>query len=134
MDDDLVFKDTENSHNILIVEDETPDQVLLKKRLEEIWPNSKTLAVKSLQEAYDVYKKNNFDLVLLDLNLPDGYGPSTVQEVRKFNKSVPVIVITGLGTNLTVDETLKLGANNVVLKSQIMNEDFANILQQNVED
>ena len=42
------------------------------------------------EQAYEEYKRHNFNLVLLDLNLPDGFGPASVAEVRRFNKSVPM--------------------------------------------
>lgn len=90
------------------------------------------MAVQSLQKAYETYRNHQVDLTLLDLNLPDGYGALTVKEMRKFNKSVPIIVVTGFGTNMTVYDALKMGANNVVLKSQITDPDFVNILEQNV--
>lgn len=129
---DVEFCEKDNCYKILIVEDNDADLLLLKKQLQKIWPNSRTLAAKSVQDAYLAYKNNSVDLVLLDLNLPDGYGPSTVKEVRKFYKSAPIIVITGIGTSLTVSESLRFGANNVVLKSQIYNADFVNVLEQNV--
>ena len=125
------MREFEGIHNILIVEDDAADLLLLKKQLTKIWPESKIMAVRSIKDAYDVYKKNNVDLFLLDLNLPDGYGPQTVHEVRKLDKRTPIIVVTGLGNSITVNEALRLGANNVVLKSQIMDSDFANILEQN---
>ncbi len=119
-------------HNILVVENDDADLLLLKKQLDRIWPKSKVLAVESLQEAYKAYRDNKVDLVLLDLNLPDGHGPATVGEMRKINRSVPIIVVTGLKTDVAVSEALKLGANNVVLKSQISHPDFVNVLEQNV--
>lgn len=125
------LRDIQSTHNVLIVEDDEADALLLQRQLRLIWPDSKVLAVKSLRDAYEVYRKNNVDLFLLDLNLPDGYGPQTVHEVRKFSKQIPIVVVTGLGNSITVSEALRLGANNVVLKSQIMDPDFADILQQN---
>lgn len=130
--DEIVFEDCAHGYQILIVEDNEADQVLLKKQLQKLWPNSKTMVVKSVQDAYVTYMQNNVDLVLLDLNLPDGYGPATVREVRRFNKSIPIIVITGLGNRLTVDEALRLGASNVVMKSQIMDTYFTDILEEHV--
>lgn len=125
------LRDIQKTHNVLIVEDDEADMLLLQRQLRQIWPDSKVLAVRSLRDAYEAYRKNNVDLFLLDLNLPDGYGPQTVHEVRKLSKQIPIVVVTGLGNSITVSEALRLGANNVVLKSQIMDPDFADILQQN---
>lgn len=118
---------------ILLVEDDAPDVVLAKKSIQNLWPDATVIPVQSLGEAYEEYKQNNFDLVLLDLNLPDAYGANTVQEMRRFNKTVPIVVVTGLANDGVVNGALKLGANHVMLKSQIMTDDFVDILKQHTE-
>ena len=125
------FKDPMQDYfNILVIEDDDADAALIKKQVEALWPKSMVLPVKSLQDAYKTFKNEQINLFLLDLNLPDAMGPKTVAAVRKFNKKVPIVVITGMGTDLTVREALKLGANHVVLKSSIMDPDFKQILKE----
>lgn len=119
---------------ILLVEDDAPDAVLTKNSVWDVWPDATIIPVTSINEAYKTYKQHDFNLVLLDLNLPDGYGPATVKEMRAFNKKVPIVVLTGMGTDTTVNEALRLGANHVALKSQLMDDDFKNILQQHVKE
>ena len=131
MSQEFYLSDCPDRKVILLVEDEDADMYLMKKTIQKLWQDCDIVGVKSVQEAYKEYKEKNFDLVLLDLNLPDGFGSATVQEVRRFNKSVPIVVVTGVGTSVIVDEALKKGANNVVLKSQIGQPDFRNILEQN---
>lgn len=115
---------------ILLVEDSQQDTILIQKTVKEVFPDAVLVPVKSLGEAYKEYKNHNFNLVLLDLNLPDGFGSATVTEVRRFNKSVPIVVLTGLGSNMTLYEALKNGANHFALKSQLLDDDFKNILEQ----
>jgi len=116
-------KENEKDYRILLVEDDMADIVLGKNRILDIWPNAIIMPVRSLSEAYETYAKHNFDLVLLDLNLPDGYGPATVKEMRSFNKKVPIVVLTSMGTDIAVSQAIKLGANHVALKSEILNDD-----------
>jgi len=118
---------------ILLVEDQVPDKVMIREQVLELWPNARIIPVTSINEAYETYKQNEFNLILLDLNLPDSIGPNTVQAIRKFTSSIPIVVLTGLGTDSTVSEALKLGANHVALKSQLLDYDFKNILQENVQ-
>lgn len=132
MPDEDMLRAEQGNYRILLVEDNAADLVLIKRQLEKFWPDCTVMPVRSIEEAYSTYKNNDFDLMLLDLNLPDGYGPQTVQEVRRFNKRVPIVVVTGMGANITVYEALKLGANNVVLKSQILQDDFKEVLSQNL--
>lgn len=131
---DVIEDPVEKNYTILLVEDDAPDIVLTKSRVLSIWPHCKIIPVKSLGEAYQAYAQNDFDLVLLDLNLPDGHGPATVQEMRNIHKKVPIVVLTGMGNDLTVRQALRLGANHVSLKSQILDDDFKNILEQYVQE
>ncbi len=123
-EDDFSFESKERKLTILIVEDNDADLFLLKKNLLILWPDHLSISAKSLHEASEACKKNNIDLIFLDLNLPDSYGPSSVQEIRKLNKSVPIIVLTGLGSDLTLKEAIRLGASKTFLKSQMSDPSF----------
>jgi ActR/RegA family two-component response regulator len=58
-------------------------------------------------------------------------GPNTVSEIRKLDSSIPIIVLTGMLSSITADESLRLGANNIYSKAQLMDDDFLNVLEQN---
>ncbi len=118
---------------ILLVEDSEPDKFLIEQKVMTLWPQCVFIATSSMGGAYKAFKEHHFDLVLLDLNLEDTLGPNSVQEIRKFNRSVPIIVITGMLNSVTADESLRMGANNVFPKSSINeSDDFFNLLEQNV--
>ncbi|MCB1680794.1 MAG: response regulator, partial [Alphaproteobacteria bacterium] len=121
-----------SGHTILIVDDDTLDLLLVELKVRQLWPDCTVIPVRSMREAFSEYKKRNFDMVLLDLNLPDTEGPKTVEEMRKFNRTVPIVVVTGFVTEDTVSKSLKNGANNVYPKAEIRNEDFRNVLEQNI--
>lgn len=132
MDNDIYLEERPR-RNILIVEDQRPDQVLVESKVRDLWPDCEIIPVRSIQEAYGACKKRNFDMVLLDLNLPDGFGPSSVKEIRRFERNVPIIVITGMLSDLTIYESLKNGASNIISKKQMMKQDdFSKMLQENV--
>ncbi len=116
--------------NILIVEDDYADRLLLVRRIQHIIPNSNIAVVQTLRDANKYCAENKIDLILLDLNLPDGYGPSSVNDIRKHHKKTPVIVITGFGVQMTADEAVKQGANNVFLKSEINSDEFIDVLKR----
>lgn len=117
---------------ILLVEDDAPDQVLVGRQIKNLWPDCNIVLVNSLQSAYNAFRAHNFDMVVLDLNLPDAVGPNTVSEMRKFNRATPIIVLTGMLTPVTADESLRLGANNIYSKKHILEDDFFNILEQHI--
>ena len=127
--DDIDFENTPNAKHILIVEDDKNDMLLIVKKVKEAYPQAKIIPTSSLFEAYKTYRQMSVDLVLLDLNLPDGYGPSTVAEMRQFSRRTPIIVLTTMGNELTVREAMKNGANHFFLKSDILTDTFRETLQ-----
>lgn len=118
--------------NILVVEDDYADRLLLVRRIQHIFPHSNIAVVQTLRDANKYCAENKVDLVLLDLNLPDGYGPSSVSDMRKYHKKTPIIVITGFGVQMTADEAVKQGANNVFLKSEINSDEFIEVLNRSL--
>lgn len=79
---------------ILIVEDNPVDALLLRDALHEAARFSVTV-VQTLAEAVVCVKADGFDLVLLDLNLPDSTGVRSLVSLHKETK-VPIIVVTGV--------------------------------------
>jgi len=122
---------TENNHphTVLVVEDSKPDQVLVMNQIHALWPECNIVPVKSIHEAHEACTKHEFDMVMLDLNLPDGSGADSVQSFREFEKNVPIIVITGSLTDSKLQEALDFGANTVISKTQMMVEDFSKVLE-----
>jgi DNA-binding NtrC family response regulator len=55
-------------------------------------------------------KANAFDLVILDMHMPDLNGLDTFKAIRQFDNSVPVILTTGYGMDKSVQEALSMGA------------------------
>ncbi len=127
-DPQISFDENSGTKSILIVEDDNKDTILIVRQVRELFPDAKIIPTKSLSEAYQTYRQQTINLVLLDLNLPDGYGPTTVSEMRRFNVRTPIIVLTTLGNDITVKEAMKNGANRFFLKTNILTEDFKSTL------
>ena len=117
------------AHTVLVVEDSKPDQVLVMKQIQALWPNCNIVPVKSISEAHDACAQHDFDMVMLDLNLADGSGADSVQNFREFEKNVPIIVITGALTDKKLHDAMNYGADSVISKTQIMTGDFSQILE-----
>ncbi len=118
MDVDL----NEDSPTILQVEDNKTDALLIRKQLKAIVPQVKIESVTTISEAYKVYRKQHIDLILLDLNLPDGFGPRSVSEIREFARKTPICVLTGLAPDLTIKEVLRHGANDILQKTSLVKD------------
>lgn len=74
------------------------------------------------QEAIEQVKKQMPDLILMDMKMPGMNGLETLQEIRKINDSVLVIIMTAYGELEIVAEAMKLGIKEYVTKPFDINE------------
>ena len=80
--------------NLLLVEDNSITQVITKKLIEK--HNAYCTIASNGKEALKLAKQNNYDLIIMDINLPDINGDSVTQEIRKYNSSIPIIAFTAI--------------------------------------
>lgn len=100
---------------ILIVDDEDVNAMFLEAVFQET--GAQTIFAKNGIQAVDLLKSiNKIDLVLMDLKMPLMNGIAATKEIRKFNKSVPIIAQTALASEEDKNECLSAGCNNVILK------------------
>ncbi|MGB4691373.1 MAG: sigma-54 dependent transcriptional regulator, partial [Atribacterales bacterium] len=99
---------------ILIVDDEESLREMLKEFLE-----GEGMLVELAQngrEALEKLHSLSFDLVLLDLRMPGVSGVEVLQEIKKEEPELPVVVITAYGSVDNAVETLKMGAFDFITK------------------
>jgi two-component system response regulator AtoC len=99
---------------ILIVDDEETLCYFLKASLEEKGYQASTAYTAA--EGLDVVTKRQIDLVLLDLMLPDGDGLDVLDEIRRVDSNLPVIVLTGHAGIESAVRAMKLGAYDYLEK------------------
>ncbi len=100
---------------ILIVDDEDVNAMFL----EAVFQNTgaRTIFAKNGIQAVDLLKTiNKIDLVLMDLKMPLMNGIAATKEIRKFNKTVPIIAQTALASEEDKNDCFAAGCNNVILK------------------
>ena len=69
----------------------------------------------TLAEARNVLEGNSFDLLILDINLPDGSGLDLLNEVRKIS-TVPIILLTANDMEMDIVTGLESGADDYITK------------------
>lgn len=100
--------------NVLIVDDEKHFQDLICDWVDS-WGHTTTIA-SSGPEAIAAIKNNEFDLVILDYQMPEMNGIATLEEIRKINSKVAVIMFTSFPDEKSFVESKKLGISFYVTK------------------
>jgi two-component system response regulator AtoC len=102
------------SATILIVDDEDNARQNIATFLSGC--GYETIGVATLGEARDRLRHGEPDIILLDVQLPDGYGPDLLDEVASLPVRPPVILITAYGDIETAVEAMKKGAHDFLQK------------------
>ncbi|MEP2936309.1 MAG: response regulator [Gilvibacter sp.] len=120
-----------NGKRILIVEDNRINQIVTKKILEKDAVTC-TLAENGNQ-AISMIKKEAFDLVLMDINMPEKDGLEATKEIRIFNKTIPIIALTAVEIEEVRYSIFEAGMNGIIVKpydiTQFKHVILANIIQ-----
>jgi DNA-binding NarL/FixJ family response regulator len=102
---------------VLVVEDNPADADLVRITLAEHAPDAFTVAhARKLSIALEQLARHAYDVVLLDLGLPDTDGLETLDRFRKVRPDTPVVVLTGRSDRTVGLAALERGANGYVLK------------------
>ncbi|MDC1079835.1 response regulator transcription factor [Candidatus Pelagibacter sp.] len=76
----------------------------------------------NLSSAYDYLAVSKFDIILLDIMLPDGDGRDFLKKIRKQNITIPVIVMTARSEVSDKIDLLDIGADDYIIKPFDLNE------------
>jgi PAS domain S-box-containing protein len=115
---------------VLLAEDNPGDQRLLQEYLKESKDQEVKLStVESLGQAHDYLQASQFDLVLLDLSLPDSQGLDTFRKVHAAQPTLPIVVLTGLDDRTTAIQALREGAQDYLIKGEVE----ANVLNRSIQ-
>ncbi len=109
------------TYSILLVEDNPADAELVRERLKDasgMSPFHITRA-STLKEALTILHSTPFDVILLDLNLPETHGLETLKRIRSANSAIPLVVLTVNEDEPLALEAIKLGAQDYLPKSSM---------------
>jgi diguanylate cyclase (GGDEF)-like protein/PAS domain S-box-containing protein len=105
---------------LLLVEDNPGDARLLREMLNEPGAHKTEITqAESMREAEKELREHAFDIVLLDLGLPDAQGLEAVRRTRAIAPRVPLVVLTGLDDEAVATRALQKGAQDYLIKGQI---------------
>lgn len=100
-------------YKILLVEDDSTLAMGLEYSLED--EGMDVEVVDNIKNAYETFKSNDFDLILLDITLPDGTGYELCKRVR-IESQIPIIFLTACDDEVNVVLGLDIGGDDYVTK------------------
>ena len=110
----------ERVNNVLLVEDSPGDSRLVR---EELWKafgvELEVTVIETCRAALEALKSHDFQVVLLDLSLPDSRGPDTVAAVRRQAPDTPIVVLSGDDDQETALQALRVGAQDYLVKGKV---------------
>ncbi|HEY9798589.1 MAG TPA: diguanylate cyclase [Leptolyngbyaceae cyanobacterium] len=119
---------------ILLVEDNLKDAELLQEYLIEVgavqW---QIIQVNRLSEALKEIRNRRFDVILLDLSLPDSQGLETLSIVNHAASNIPIVVLTGLNNEQLAVQAVRQGAQDYLVKGHFEGKLLIRAIQYAIE-
>ena len=117
--DDIPFEITQKDYefkglHLMIVEDNKINQVITKKMLSKKEITSDIAS--NGMDAIDLAQNNKYDAILMDIHMPGISGEEATIEIRKFDKITPIIALTAISLDDSLESFYAAGCNDVVTK------------------
>ena len=112
-------------NKILLIDDDKDLCNLLERELKK--ENFEVIVCYDGQTGLDTFKKQNYQLIILDIMLPAMNGYDVLTEIRKLN-NVPVLMLTAKDSEIDKVSGLRLGADDYLTKPFLMAEFIARVL------
>ncbi len=116
---------------ILLVEDNPADRISIIEMLNEVHDvEYEVVHATRLDEGLKIIVKDHFDVMLLDLCLPDSVGMDTFNIMKYNAPDLPIIVLTGLKEDIFAVSTVGKGAQDYLVKGEINSKLLARSIQK----
>jgi excisionase family DNA binding protein len=114
LDRDILRQDKQGQPTVLVVDDDPDLQELFKSFLKKI--GFSRVVVGTAKDAISSLRKQKFDLMFLDLQLPDATGDQVYKTAKQIDPDLNVIVITGYPDGEMLDRILQISPVTVLKK------------------
>ncbi|MBE2278783.1 MAG: response regulator, partial [Ignavibacteriaceae bacterium] len=96
---------------VLIVEDYLPFRKLLENQLLFYVDKLNVHQAGTIEDTVNLLGQNDYHLIILDVNLPDGYSSTLIPKIKEKNQNTIIIVLTGNSSNFIRLKVNELGAD-----------------------
>jgi CheY-like chemotaxis protein len=127
-----------NDRKVLVAEDNAINRNVMQRMLDRIGFTGNIIMAQDGQEAFDLFKSNDFAAVLMDCNMPHVDGLSSTKMIRNYEREngrnpVPIIAVTASATKTQRLECFSAGMNEFITKPVIMSS-LREMLQRLLEN
>ena len=119
--------------NILVVEDDLVDSTQIERIIHRSSLSAEVTAAGCLDKVLELLRSNRFDVVLLDLYLPDSGGLDTLITLSKEQPSAAIVVITGQGSEEIGIKAIAQGADDFLIKGEFDTQDLTKSIYYSIE-
>ncbi|MGZ3750701.1 MAG: PAS domain S-box protein [Mucilaginibacter sp.] len=122
-------------HNILVIEDNPGDFALVEEFLFEQIEAPAISHASNYTEAKNILsgRQHPYEIILLDLSLPDKTGAPLIQDIVELSQNAPVIVLTGYADFAFGVQSLSLGVSDYLLKDELTSTSLYRSIVYNLE-
>lgn len=114
---------------ILVVEDEESNYDLIRVYLKKYKPI--ITWAKDGQNAVEVFKNNQFDLILMDIQLPLMNGIEATKIIKEFNNQIPIIAQTAYAMSQDRQKAIDAGCNDYISKP-MKRKDLISLIEKHI--
>lgn len=125
-----IFPTPKADMRVLVVDDNKINLLVTKKNIEKIGCYKCDVSSNG-KEAISMVKEKDYDLILMDINMPYMDGYEVTKHIRIFNPVIPIIALTALNSSEILLKAQAAGINQIITKPYIF-EDFKSIILSNI--
>jgi len=119
---------------VLLVEDNPGDAFLIQEQFK----TAKTYVfylthVEYLAQAITSLAKDSFDVILLDLSLPDSRGIETLKTLKEHSWEIPIVILSGINDEELAIQAVRQGAQDYLVKGKVNSETLVHALRYAIE-
>ena len=117
-----------HSANILLVDDNPVNLQVLGGILKKDGYQHIT-AISEPSQVLPLYKKHQYDLMVLDIHMPNMNGVEATKVIREFDTNTPIIALTAVEIAEIRKEVMNVGMNDIILKPYDVSQFLTTILR-----
>lgn len=130
----IIELDESNSISALLIEDNEDDADLLRERLSMVGATHISIEwAGTLKQGLERLERQKFDVLLLDLSLPDSFSIDTLKKCRATVPDVPIIIMAGMADQELGLLAVKEGAQDYLVKGQVGADSIHRVIRYAIE-